>query len=196
MSRLDEPVRAVCKKCGASLSGAATHGLCAKCFFARMMVPADEAPRPERLASGARFGDYELLETIRLVLDKEPRRPSLIQPGVDRDLETICLKCLEKDSSRRYGSAEALADDLERWLRDEPIVARPASLIERTVKWVRRRPQLAAFVALAAIAPLAIITVLAVSNFHIRAARQVIAAKAEESRQRVIQLNVAAGVGR
>ena len=64
MSRLDEPVRAVCKKCGASLSGAATHGLCAKCFFARMMMPADEVPRPERIASGARFGDYELLEQI------------------------------------------------------------------------------------------------------------------------------------
>src|SRR6266545_1821084 len=64
MSRRDEPVRPVCKKCGASLSGAATHGLCAKCFFARMMVPADEAPRPERIASGARFGDYELLEQI------------------------------------------------------------------------------------------------------------------------------------
>ena len=148
----------------------------------------------ELLTGQPPFAGGTTLETIRLVLDKEPRRPSLIQPGVDRDLETICLKCLEKDPSRRYGSAEALADDLERWLRGEPIVARPASLIERTLKWVRRRPQLAAFVALAAIAPLAIIIILAVSNFHIRAARQVIAAKAEESRQRVIQLNVAAGV--
>ena len=65
------------------------------------------------------------METVRQVLDKEPRRPSRSRPGMDRDLETICLKCLEKETARRYGSAEALAADLERWQRHEPILARP-----------------------------------------------------------------------
>ena len=62
---------------------------------------------------------------------------------IDRDLETICLKCLEKDPARRYGSSEALAEDLERWLRHEPIRARPATTAERFAKWMRRNPLLA-----------------------------------------------------
>src|SRR6266516_3276663 len=148
----------------------------------------------ELLTGQPPFAGGTTLETIRQVLDREPRRPSLIHPRVDRDLETICLKCLEKEPSRRYGSAEALADDLERWLRGEPVVARPASLGERTMKWVRRRPQLAALLALAAIAPLAIIITLTVANLRISAARRIVAHKAEESRHQLIRLNVATGV--
>jgi WD40 repeat protein/tetratricopeptide (TPR) repeat protein len=81
------------------------------------------------------------------VLDREPDRPSAVRRGVDRDLETICLKCLEKDPARRYDSAAALADDLERWLRGEPIVARPCRGWERGLKWARRRPAVAALAA-------------------------------------------------
>jgi WD40 repeat protein len=90
------------------------------------------------------FGGGTLLETIRQVLDQEPRRPSLWHPGVDRDLETICLRCLEKDPNRRYGSCEAVGDDLRRWLRHEPTHARRATRLERIGKWVRRRPAQAA----------------------------------------------------
>lgn len=77
------------------------------------------------------------------VVGKEPPRPSKLSPGIDPDLETICLKCLEKDPLARYGSAEALADDLERWLEGKPILARPTTPLERTWKWARRQPILA-----------------------------------------------------
>ncbi len=84
------------------------------------------------------------METVLQVLDIEPPRPRSLVAGLDRDLETICLTCLAKDPERRYPSAEALADDLERWLRVEPIQARPVGLVERTLSWARRRPAVAA----------------------------------------------------
>ncbi len=87
------------------------------------------------------------LETLRKVLDEEPKPPRELNRHLDIDLETICLKCLEKDPGQRYGSAEALADDLERWLRLEPIKARPATVLERALKWTRRRPAVAALIA-------------------------------------------------
>src|SRR5437588_5889258 len=79
-------------------------------------------------------------ETIRLVMESEPRPARLLNPKLDRDLSTICLKCLEKDPKRRYSSALALTDDLERWLKHEPIAARRTGLITRSGKWVRRNP--------------------------------------------------------
>src|SRR5262249_46366727 len=66
-----------------------------------------------------------------------------IQDQIDPDLETICLKCLEKEPERRYGSAAALADDLDRWLRHEPIQARPSSTWEKGRKWMHRNPAIA-----------------------------------------------------
>lgn len=80
------------------------------------------------------------LETLRKVLEEDPIPPHQLYTFADRDLETICLKCMEKDPSRRYGSAEALAEELERWLRREPILARPISRPERIAKWIRRNP--------------------------------------------------------
>ena len=86
------------------------------------------------------FAGGTTYETIRLLLDTEPRQPRVLNPKIDRDLSTICLKCLEKDPKRRYPSALALAEDLERWLKHEPIQARHTGVFARGKKWVRRNP--------------------------------------------------------
>jgi TolB-like protein/predicted Ser/Thr protein kinase len=90
------------------------------------------------------FAGGTTYETVRLVLDTEPRQPRLWNQKIDRDLSTICLKCLDKDPQRRYSSALALAEDLERWLKHEPIRARRTGLFTRGRKWVRRNRKLVA----------------------------------------------------
>jgi TolB-like protein/thioredoxin-like negative regulator of GroEL len=86
------------------------------------------------------FAGGATYETIKLLLDTEPRQPRLLNPKIDRDLSTICLKCIEKDPKCRYSSALALAEDLERWLKHEPILARHTGVFARGGKWVRRNP--------------------------------------------------------
>src|SRR5437762_5072677 len=86
------------------------------------------------------FAGGTTFETIKLLLDTEPRQPRLWNPKIDRDLATICLKCLDKDPQRRYSSAFALAEDLDRWLKHEPILARRTGIFARGKKWVRRNP--------------------------------------------------------
>ncbi len=90
----------------------------------------------------------EILEQIR---HSEPVRPRQLNPHLPRDLETICLKCLEKQPSTRYRSAEAMAQDLRRFLRGEPLVARPTSTWERSVKWTKRHPLVAGLLFLVAL---------------------------------------------
>ena len=105
------------------------------------------------------FAGGTTYETIKLLLDTEPRQPRLLNPKIDRDLSTICLKCLEKDPKRRYSSALALAEDLERWLKHEPIQARRTGIFTRGRKWVRRNPSIASCwsMLLALAVPLAVI---------------------------------------
>ncbi len=92
------------------------------------------------------FAGGTTYETIKLLLDTEPRHPRQLNPKIDRDLATICLKCLEKDPTRRYSSALALAEDLERWLKHEPVRARRTGILTLGRKWVRRNPAIAALV--------------------------------------------------
>ena len=102
------------------------------------------------------FAGGTTYETIKLLLDTEPRPPRQLNPKIDRDLSTICLKCLEKDPKRRYSSALALAEDLERWLKHEPILARRIGIVGHSTRWIRRNPTAAllaaSLVALAAAA--------------------------------------------
>jgi TolB-like protein/predicted Zn-dependent protease len=86
------------------------------------------------------FAGGTTYETIKLLLETEPRQPRLLNPKIDRDLNIICLKCLEKDPKRRYSSALALAEDLDHWLKHEPIRAHRAGIFSRGRKWVRRNP--------------------------------------------------------
>jgi TolB-like protein/Tfp pilus assembly protein PilF len=86
-------------------------------------------------------------QTIRLLLDTEPRQPRLRNPKIGRELSTICLKCLEKDPLRRYSSGLALAEDLEHWLKHEPIRAHRTGIFTRGRKWVQRKPAIAALIA-------------------------------------------------
>ncbi|MCE9603503.1 MAG: serine/threonine protein kinase [Planctomycetia bacterium] len=129
----------------------------------------------ELLAGRPPFKAATPMETIVQVVSQDPERPSTTLHRIDRDLETTALKCLEKDPRRRYDSAAALADDLDRWLRGEPILARPVGRWERTARWCRRNPLIAGLTATVAVS---LVLGMLVSSYFAAAARR----SAEEAR--------------
>jgi eukaryotic-like serine/threonine-protein kinase len=150
------------------------------------------------------------VDTILLVLSQDVVAPSRLHPRLAADLETICLKCLQKEPHKRYASALALADDLHRFLAGEPIMARPIGALERRWKWAKRRPALAAFWSVTAAALATVLIGSAVYNSHLQRAledahnQQVAADEArgqaeandQESRRRLVRLYVSSGMNR
>ncbi|MHC4393899.1 MAG: tetratricopeptide repeat protein, partial [Planctomycetota bacterium] len=102
------------------------------------------------------FKGASAMHVIHKVLLREPAPPSRLRPHLNRDLETICLRCLEKEPGQRYPSADALGDDLQRYLRNEPVEARRAGPFERVAKWARRNRPIVRIAAVAAFALLAV----------------------------------------
>lgn len=139
----------------------------------------------EGLTGRPPFEGPGLLDTMQQVLADEPIPPRRLAPAVPADLNTIVLKCLQKEPARRYGSALELADDLSRFLRGEPIQARPASAPERLALWAKRNPRLAAATGLAA---LALVAVAVVSAFFASHAEKSAAALGHALRQTQRQL--------
>jgi WD40 repeat protein len=148
----------------------------------------------ELLTGRPPFKAATALETLEQVKTIEPVPPGRLQPGLARDLDTICLKCLEKLPIRRYTSAGALADELGRFLQHEPIIARPIGRLERCARWCRRNPILATASGLLALSLLAVVVVSAVFGLHeARAARELRAAL-DESRRLSASLTLERGL--
>jgi WD40 repeat protein len=133
------------------------------------------------------------LDTVLQVTSDDPVPPHRLQPKVPLDLETICLKCLEKKPSKRYTNAEALADDLRRFLAGEPILARPIGVWERARKWAARHPAAAALLGVSSLAILVIMVGALIYQMHLSQALRDAVASATESRQRLAQLHVVQG---
>jgi WD40 repeat protein len=125
----------------------------------------------ESLTGRPPFNAATPLETMKLVVEQEPISPRALNPALPLDLETLCLRCLAKEPGARYASAQELADELGRFLRDEPIHARPITPVERAWRWCKRKPALASLGAVLLIAPAVISLVLLVMGNRVASQR-------------------------
>ena len=133
------------------------------------------------------FVGQTMADTMDQVIHQDAIPPRLLNASAPPDLETICLKCLEKEPRRRYQSAQELADELGRFLRDEPILARPAGAAEKAWRWCRRKPVIAALAA-----GLVLVFLLGLAGVLTQLRR--VQAKSEEHRHELAQLRVLSGV--
>lgn len=122
----------------------------------------------ELLTGRPPFVGETVLDTLHQVRFRDPMPPRRLRPSVPRDLQTICLKCLDKDPRRRYASSRALADDLERFLNGQPILARPIGTLGRFVKWSRRNPAAATLSTITLITAVILLSVIVISGIEIR----------------------------
>jgi eukaryotic-like serine/threonine-protein kinase len=137
------------------------------------------------LTGRAPFLAESVAQTLRLVTETEPILPRLLKPDVPHDLETVCLKCLEKDAHRRYASAEELADELGRFLRDEPIQARPIGAPAKLLRWCRRKPALALSLGAGAALLLVIAIGSPIAILHINSGRKLAEAAERRTEQQL-----------
>jgi WD40 repeat protein len=119
------------------------------------------------------FRAQSQLDVMRQSVENEAPKPRSLNSGVPRDLETICLKCLEKEPSHRYKSAAEFGEDLQRWLNGEPIQASPSGVPARVWKWTKRHPAIAALIGVTVTASFALIGILLVSTAKIRSERDI-----------------------
>jgi serine/threonine protein kinase len=122
----------------------------------------------ELLTGRPPFRGETILDTLEQVRTREPLPPGRLRPKLSRDLDTICLKCLQKEPRKRYESAAALADDFRRYLTGEPIQARPIRAWERGLKWAQRRPALAALLVVSVLGPILLATVVLAYDTQLR----------------------------
>src|SRR5262249_34118123 len=137
------------------------------------------------------FQAADVVETLRQVKEEDPVPPRRLNPSVAGDLETICLKCLEKEPRKRYASALAFAEDLRRFLASEPIHARPVGPVGRLYRWCRRNPKVASLAA--ALGTVLVFGITAVTILWLLAESR--RANAEQQRERAEQtLDQAMGI--
>src|SRR5262249_12191713 len=135
------------------------------------------------------------LQTLMRLLKEEPVPPSRLQPGVSPDLETICMKCLQKDPHRRYESAGELAEDLRRFQAQEPIRARPVSGLERAWRWCKRNPKIALLSGMVAVLVVAVGASLTVMGLRMARDRAAVAETRKQAEQRLEQATDAVSTG-
>jgi eukaryotic-like serine/threonine-protein kinase len=134
------------------------------------------------------FRGATLLDTLEGVRGRMPDAPRRVNPRVDRDLDTVCLKCLDKDPVARYPSAEAFAHDLELWLGGKPVLARPVGAARRTWRWVRRNPGVATLAGAAGFLAIGLTTAVAVGVVSVRRERSAVELQRAEVGRREVEV--------